>query len=238
MMVLAGSMAAIRSDYRNVCQRACSDNGTCGRSDQTLQFNMLSAWVKEALRQSGISGAELARQLTARLGRSIDRAAINKMQNGVRRISADELLAIADITGATPPVETGPSTEMVPLLSWVQAGHLGTADGVMPFDEIEQVPFAGLPPGEWIALRVQGDSMDRISPPDSLILVNRSERGLIAGQCYIFTDGDGATTYKRYRPSPRRLEPFSTNPEHEPIFLGDNREPKVIGRVRYSLLRL
>jgi phage repressor protein C with HTH and peptisase S24 domain len=58
---------------------------------------MFTDWLKQALKDSGMGQAELARRLTAQLGRSIDRAAVNKMASGKRSISADELVSIASI---------------------------------------------------------------------------------------------------------------------------------------------
>jgi DNA-binding transcriptional regulator YdaS (Cro superfamily) len=49
--------------------------------------------------------AELARRMTEKLGRSIDRAAVNKMTKGTRDVSAGEMLAIMQITGASLPAE-------------------------------------------------------------------------------------------------------------------------------------
>ena len=65
---------------------------------------MLSTWLKSVLEQSDIGQADMARRLTERLGRSIDRAAVNKMITGGRKIAADELLLIAEITGRPAPL--------------------------------------------------------------------------------------------------------------------------------------
>lgn len=48
---------------------------------------------------SRVGQAQLARLLSIELGRSIDRAAVNKMVTGKRSISGDELLVIEKITG-------------------------------------------------------------------------------------------------------------------------------------------
>jgi SOS-response transcriptional repressor LexA len=85
-----------------------------------------------------------------------------------------------------------------------------------------------------LALRVVGDSMDRISPPDSIIFVNRADRRLVANGCSVIATPDGEATYKRYRPSPDRFEPVSVNPAHEPFF--PDGMPKIVGRVRKSIL--
>jgi len=121
----------------------------------------------------------------------------------------------------------------VPLLSWVSAG-------VMAFPDVSEevlgwVEEAGLNPGgDWIALKVVGDSMDRISPPESIIFVDRKDQVLVPNACYVISNGDGEATYKRFRSNPMRFEPVSTNPDHEPIY--PTREPLIVGRVRKSIL--
>lgn len=128
------------------------------------------------------------------------------------------------------------STLTVPKISWVSAGAFAASDAVMPTDDFEKIAVAGLPPGDWVALKVDGDSMDRISPPESIILVNRRDKRLIPNACYVIEDGEGGATYKRYRQSPTRFEPVSTNPNHEPIFIEDGNIPRVFGRVGRSYI--
>lgn len=70
---------------------------------------MISEWLRQALKDSGLSQAELARVLSGRLGRSIDRAAVNKMASGKRQITADELLEIARVTGQALPEDLKPT---------------------------------------------------------------------------------------------------------------------------------
>ena len=128
----------------------------------------------------------------------------------------------------------GEGAEGVPLISWVSAGEMETPDGVDLGADVERIPSPNLPKGNWIALRVVGDSMDRISPPDSIIFVNRADRRLVANGCYVIATPDGEATYKRYRPSPDRFEPVSVNPAHEQFF--PDGMPKIVGRVRKSIL--
>ena len=92
------------------------------------------------------------------------------------------------------------------------------------------------PSGDWVALKVVGDSMDRISPPDSIIYVDRKDKVLVPNACYVISNGDGEATYKRFRPNPMRFEPVSTNPAHEPIY--PTREPLIVGRVKKSTLEM
>jgi phage repressor protein C with HTH and peptisase S24 domain len=123
----------------------------------------------------------------------------------------------------------------VPVVTWVSAGAMARDDGQQ--DIVGEADVTGLDPrGRWIALRVEGDSMDRISPPGSLIFVNLADRRLVTNACYIITNADGEASYKRFRANPPRFEPVSTNPSHEPIF--PDGEPAVLGRVRRSVIEM
>jgi SOS-response transcriptional repressor LexA len=153
-----------------------------------------------------------------------------------RTPSIDKIGALADALGvsATDLLGDTAGASVIPILSWVSASAL--ADFGPQDDVVGHIQVAGLPNGDWIALKVSGDSMDRISPPESIILVDRSDKRLSPNACYVVANKDGEAAYKRYRPNPTRFEPVSTNPSHEPIF-PDNDVP-VIGRVRLSILAM
>jgi phage repressor protein C with HTH and peptisase S24 domain len=99
---------------------------------------------------------------------------------------------------------------------------------------IEEIDLS--PDGDWIALQVVGDSMDRISPPESIIFIDRRDKVLVPNACYVIANGDGEATYKRFRTNPMRFEPVSTNPSHETIY--PQREPLIVGRVKKSILKM
>ena len=122
----------------------------------------------------------------------------------------------------------------VPLVSWVSAGQLDSQDGITDFSDCPVISTLDLPDGDWIALRVDGESMNRVSPPGSIIFVNRRDRRLVANGCYVIADETGAATYKRYRPAEDPpFRPASTEPMDAPDLDG---AIKVIGRVRRSVL--
>lgn len=165
---------------------------------------------------------------------------VTRWRDGERKIPHDHAQRIADHYGV--PItevlfEDGAGQVSAPLLSWVSAGRLAVADDVSDLASAKRVQAADLNPGgDWIALIVDGDSMDRISPPDSIIFVDRSDQRLVPNACYVIQDADGGATYKRYRPNPDRWEPVSVNPDHEPLFIKSGNAPRVIGRVRRTML--
>lgn len=123
---------------------------------------------------------------------------------------------------------------MVPKLSWVSAGDWWLPEQITDISSLPHIEVTDLPSGDWAALEVQGSSMDRISPPGSIILLNRSESRLVPNGCYVISDEEGRATYKRYRPSPDRFEPVTFSPGHDTIF--PSGPIGVIGRVRRSMI--
>jgi SOS-response transcriptional repressor LexA len=168
-------------------------------------------------------------------------------ENGSRGLRRDSLSKYARrfkvsvdwlLTGKGDKSEDPAEPARVPLISWVSAGSLAMPDYVPDgFDEVPYVYAPDLDPnGDWIALRVDGRSMDKISPHDSIIFVNRKERVLVPNALYIIGDNNGGATYKRFRP-PNILEAVTTKPEDYPS-ITFTQEPDVIGRVRKTVLSL
>ncbi|MGB3814008.1 MAG: helix-turn-helix domain-containing protein [Shinella sp.] len=124
----------------------------------------------------------------------------------------------------------------VPRISWVSAGELRDQDGVTDFSEYPTEPAIDLPEGEWICLEVEGNSMNKISPPESIIFVNLRDKRLVSNALYVVADESGATTYKRYRPNEEpQFQPASYEEVEPPRFQGAIR---VIGRVRRSVINM
>lgn len=148
--------------------------------------------------------------------------------------------SVADLNGAqarTPADRAAPKMTMVPLLDSVAAGKLKSPLSQIPLEDVPLLAFADLGRGEFFALQVDGDSMDRLSPEGSTIVVNKQDRTLIGGRCYIFALR-GQTTFKMWQAGETPyLAPYSTNPMHKPI-LFRKRDLEVIGRVKRTFLDL
>lgn len=133
-----------------------------------------------------------------------------------------------------PPVVTNRPPIVVPVISWVQAGDLADMPEAPSHTETT-ITVSDLPPGEYCATTVRGDSMDRLSPEGSTIVFDIADKVLLKGRPYLFSRG-GEATFKLWEPEPiQHLAPYSTNPMHKPIFLTGDGEWHVIGRVRRSI---
>jgi SOS-response transcriptional repressor LexA len=118
----------------------------------------------------------------------------------------------------------------IPIISWVSAGGLAEVAEIHE-EPTDTILISDLPAGDWFVTEVRGDSMDRISPDGSQILVRADEKQLVPGGYYMFSLR-GEATYKRYQSKPiPRLEPCSTNPTHQTIFLTEDPDWMVVGRV-------
>jgi SOS-response transcriptional repressor LexA len=167
--------------------------------------------------------------------RQINKNTLTSHLNGNRSISRKAAETYATIFGAKAGWllydEEGPRDVDVPLLSRVAAGNLRLQHGIEPHDVERYIKVGELPKGDWIALEVDGDSMDRIAPDGAILLVDRADDKLLDGRYYVFSLGGGEATFKRYRRSPPRMQPFSTNPDHMSI-PADNDDLYVIGRAK------
>ena len=119
----------------------------------------------------------------------------------------------------------------VPVVSRLAASHFDDVSYVLTEEDVERYTHERLPPGDWIAFYVVGDSMNRVAPDGSMALVNRNARELLNEQYYAVALTSGGATFKRFRSPPRRLEPDSTNGSHATIFFDSPEEIDVIGRV-------
>jgi len=151
----------------------------------------IATWVKKALEHADMSQAELARQLTRRLRREIDRAAVQKMTiarpkkgQKPRKVAADELLAIEEITGYPAPAER------TRRLRANAVGYVGAGAEVIPVDDhavgagLEEVDI----PDNAVWVIVRGDSMyPRYFDNEFLFYVRdqRSPAELIGRECVV-----------------------------------------------------
>lgn len=168
----------------------------------SLKDNLKRIREEKGLSQPKLAdAAKVSQQLISRLERGVD-------------LTTKKLPEIARALGVSPyeidenyAPEDGFSVITAPLLSWVSAGQLEKPEFPVDIEGSDTMPAVGLKPvdGNWIALKVKGDSMDRISPPDSIVFVNLKDRRLVSNACYVIQDADGGSAYKRYRAGPSEI---------------------------------
>jgi hypothetical protein len=137
---------------------------------------------------------------------------LNLSGNGeTRNLGPPELHALAKFFGDTrsglvgkedPPKRR--SCEM-PLLNRVAAGRLNIRFRRSPLRTGRRSP-SDLGRGDFFALIVEGDSMDRVVPDGATFLVNQPDRTRAAKQPFVLSDR-GAVTFKLWKPSPPQREP-------------------------------
>lgn len=172
----------------------------------------------------------------------LSRGYISQLENERRQPGPDTISLLCDVfgVGAADLIDDGvnPSNaaEPVPLISWVSAGRLTAQDGVSDLDDYPSIFVAGLPRGKWVALRVDGTSMNKISPPDSVIIVNLDDTRLVDGKLYVVADETEGATYKAYdKKADPPFQPRSYVKTDPPEFVGSVR---VVGRVHRTMLDL
>lgn len=125
-----------------------------------------------------------------------------------------------------------PPAISVPLIAWVKASEF--ADVGQPVEFADEYPRLHLDYGRStvFALDVVGDSMDRIAPENSRIVIDYSVKELDDRDLGVFSR-DGETTFKRFRRDEKGawLEPESFNPRHAPLVFTDEIEVLAVGRV-------
>lgn len=208
---------------------------------------MLAKWLDEALKASGTSQSELARHLTSALGRTIDRAAVNKMTKGTRKIYADEIKEIERfLSVAAPDAGPGQSAPVkphvgkeLPFAGYVAAGLWH------PVDDLDQagldVPdfvlsHPAYPKARQYAYMVKGDSMNLVGIDDGMWVVaadaadfidqyGETESGdLVVVERSRYQGSERELTVKEIRFYRDRYEliPRSSNTAHQPIIVPHN----------------
>ncbi|WP_395391600.1 LexA family transcriptional regulator [Novosphingobium sp. BL-8A] len=148
---------------------------------------------------------------------------IMKLEKSQRRLDLawiERLAAAFDISesaliGQEPSLPKNPF--LIPLVGEIAAGNWREA--IEHREDMIFPPVEGLSEAAF-ALRTRGDSMDKIIPDGGYVVIDPYEADLREGKVYAVMNSEGETTIKLFRSDPARLEPCSSNPEHQPISLG------------------
>lgn len=203
------------------------------------------ARIEQRLVALGLSATEASKR--AGLNRDAIRNIRRAAQDG-RGVRAKTIAALAKVLETTPgflmsgiddnsreagAVSSGAAgASSLPFLEWAEAGDYTAAD-----KSVEGGTLLGehaWPRGTFVT-RVVDESMNRLAPAGSYIVVDRTERMVSTGLCYLGVL-DGELLFRRWLPNPERAEPFSTDPGYQTEFMRPGRRWDIIGRVRRIFL--
>lgn len=187
--------------------------------------------IREFRNKKGLSVQQLADLIGVAQG-----STISKLETGRQPVKLDHLESIAAALGVEPYelIYFGPEqpekARRLPMIGMVSAGNWSEA--IQHADEYF-ISADGGPRS--FALKVTGQSMNRVIPEGKIIVVDPDDLDLIDGKIYVIMNGDGEACMKRFRASngPARFEPDSTEEGHKTIKIGQD-QYTVVGRVVFS----
>lgn len=191
--------------------------------------------IKELRLAAGLTQAELADRMTPkesqqqveRWENGQDKLKISQAKRVARALGVDELAVVADLP--TPLV----GMRRVPVYGSVAASHFAE---IRAEDVLFYVAYPTTSP-QVFGLLVEGDSMDRVAPNGSVVLVDPSILTFEDEEPGVFR-WHNAATFKRFRQRGTRqwLEPDSSNPVHGKLVPNGDDGFDVIGGV-YAILK-
>lgn len=197
--------------------------------------------ICERLEATGLGAREAARLagLNPDAIRNIRRG-VEGERPGAVGISTRTLAALAPVLGVTSAWLLEGSTEVesgaLPYVNWGDVGAY--LDPGWAFDGARRLSeqFGSWPAG-YFATQAPDEAMNRLAPTGSYLIVDRSDRKLTEGFCYL-GGLEGRVLFRRWAAEPDRAEPFSTDPTFKTEFLSAKRRWEIIGRVRRTSLDL
>lgn len=222
------------------------------RNSEITYCGMASTFALRNIRAMEANGLKNARKrltltqpdIAERLGVSV--AQVSRWETGKDNIPSSRLPAIAaayqatigelfdaDDAGEAVFLEGAQPVSPIPLLGDVPAGNWREA--VRKTHHFIPAPEAGIPKSAY-ALKVVGDSMDKVVRDGATIIIDPTDLDLFDRSYFVVRNGDGEVTFKQYLDGPARLVPCSTNPEHKIVPLGSE-ELVILGRVILITMR-
>ncbi|OCK08635.1 phage repressor like transcriptional regulator, XRE family [Thalassospira sp. KO164] len=183
--------------------------------------------IRKLRKLRGWSQGELAERVSGTTSQ------ISRLENGNLQLTMKWLETISNALNCKPYqlISNVQETVKIPIIGWVSAGAFTNSETVA-IEEMsyhDTIECAGVDPNSCFALRINGDSMNLIAPEGSTIIVDVSRKDPVDKKFYVVANNGGEATFKQFKSDPPRLEPCSTNPQHETLF--PQGEILIVGRV-------
>jgi transcriptional regulator with XRE-family HTH domain len=205
----------------------------------------ISERIRERRLLEGLSQKQLATQI------GVTQATISQWESGDYVPERAKMAMLSTALSVTPmwlefggPLDDGPKTtptsgigepiQAVPIIRWEEAVDVALDDQNIFAARPRKHVAAISEKTTLLALRIQTAECNLEFPIGTTIIVDYADNRLVDGLFYLFAHA-GEAILRRWRIDPRRLEPFSSDPNTEPVFL--KRNPEVIGRVLLATRR-
>ncbi len=176
--------------------------------------------IKQRREELGISQEELARRMGYK-----NRSTIAKIEGEVNDLSQSKVRAFAQVLDTTPaylmgwegasPAQEPTTGAVIPVRGRVAAGLPITAvEEVIDYEEIPQKMALS---GEYIALKIKGDSMEPKMSEGDVVIVRLQPDVENGETAVVLVNGDDATV-KKVKKIPGGLLLVPNNPTYDPIF--------------------
>lgn len=176
--------------------------------------------IKQRREELGISQEELARRMGYK-----NRSTIAKIEGEVNDLSQSKVRAFAQALDTTPaylmdwegasPAQEPTTGAVIPVRGRVAAGLPITAvEEVIDYEEIPQKMALS---GEYIALKIKGDSMEPKMSEGDVVIVRLQPDVENGETAVVLVNGDDATV-KKVKKIPGGLLLVPNNPTYDPIF--------------------
>lgn len=134
-----------------------------------------------------------------------------------------------------PSAPSGQKGVRIPVLGNVAAGiPLEAITDIEDYEEISEVMAAG---GEYVALRIHGDSMEPRMTEGDVVIV-RVQDTIESGEVGVFIVNGDEATCKRVKKTPDGIMLISNNPSYEPMFFSNQQVQELPVRVFGKVVEL
>jgi len=120
----------------------------------------------------------------------------------------------------------------VPVISYENAGRFAETSDTDPHDWAEDYIPVTYGSARLFAVFVTDDAVNLAFPPGTLVVIDYTERLPQEGTFCLAMVGEQCVL-RRWRAEPARLEPYSSNPDHEALYTEDITQ--IVGCVRVSI---
>lgn len=103
----------------------------------------------------------------------------------------------------------------IPVLGDVAAGI--PIEAITDIDDYEEIDLSEYEPGEYVSLRIKGNSMEPTMPEGTTVIV-RIQNTIENGETAIVTIGNEEAICKKIKKTPKGVTLISTNPIYDPMF--------------------